>query len=105
MATPDSDPAWFGFCLTVKPFADFTRDEIVSFLESKNVGTRPLFGGNLIRHPAFDDVIYQVSGDLYNADNIMKSSFWIGVWQGISDEMIDYMLSVFHEFMVGRNKK
>jgi len=104
-STLESDPAWFGFCLTVKPFAGFTRDELVAFLESKNIATRPLFGGNLIRHPAFDDVTYQVFGDLYNADNIMKSTFWVGVWQGITDEMIDYMLAAFHEFMTGRNKR
>ncbi|MFV2081407.1 MAG: lipopolysaccharide biosynthesis protein RfbH [bacterium] len=95
--TPDSDPSWFGFLLTVREDAGFSRDEIVTFLEGKGVQTRVLFAGNLVKHPCFDDLRkaqkgYRIIGDLKNTDTVMERTFWIGVYPGLTDEMISYMV-------------
>jgi len=118
-ATPNSDPSWFGFVLTVKENAGFSRDEIVSFLEANNIQTRMLFAGNLIRHPCFDEMRkakngYRVVGDPNSysaADNelslpvtelVMNNSFWIGVYPGLRDEMIEFVIRQILTF--ARNK-
>lgn len=101
-ATKGSDPAWFGFCMTVKETAPFTRNDVIEFLENHRIGTRLLFGGNLIRQPAYKNIIYRAHDQLYNSDTIMKQTFWVGVWPGITDVMVDYMLSVFSDFLKGR---
>jgi CDP-6-deoxy-D-xylo-4-hexulose-3-dehydrase len=95
--TRDSDPSWFGFILTVRENAGFTRDHIVARLESSGIQTRTLFAGNLIKHPCFDEMRstgrgFRVSGDLANTDMIMNNSFWIGVYPGMTPEMIRYMI-------------
>jgi CDP-6-deoxy-D-xylo-4-hexulose-3-dehydrase len=92
-ATPHSDPSWFGFALTVKPGSPKTRNEIVQELNEKKIGTRLLFGGNLLRQPAFMGTSRRVIGDLVNTDRIMNNTFWIGVWPGLSLEMLDYTVS------------
>ncbi|MBI5635251.1 MAG: lipopolysaccharide biosynthesis protein RfbH [Nitrospirae bacterium] len=97
-ATPNSDPSWFGFLVSVRPEAPFTRHEIVSFLEQRHIATRMLFGGNLTRQPAYQNVRYRVIGDLANTDLAMNSAFWVGVYPGLSDEMIGYVIEVFCEF-------
>lgn len=99
---PGSDPSWFGFILTVEEDAGFDRNEIVSFLESRRIGTRMLFAGNLTRQPAYQDQHYRVSGSLENSDIIMDRTFWVGVFPGLTDEMLDYMISSLHEFVRGR---
>ncbi|MEI6639730.1 MAG: lipopolysaccharide biosynthesis protein RfbH [Chlorobium sp.] len=96
-ATENSDPSWFGFLLTVKEGAGFTRDQIVHKLESKGIQTRMLFAGNLIKHPCFDEMRregngYRVVGDLATTDQIMNNTFWIGVYPGMTEEMIAYMV-------------
>jgi CDP-4-dehydro-6-deoxyglucose reductase, E1 len=101
-ATEGSNPSWFGFPITVKETASFKREELIQFLESHMVGTRLLFGGNMTKQPAYRDTKYKVFGTLYNTDLVMRSTFWIGVWPGLTDEHIDYMLSVFHKFMEGK---
>jgi CDP-4-dehydro-6-deoxyglucose reductase, E1 len=98
-ATEHSDPSWFGFCLSVRPEAPFTRHALVQHLESRRIGTRELFGGNLTRQPAYQDVPYRVVGDLTNADYVMHNTFWIGVYPGLSDEMVDYMIGAVREFV------
>lgn len=94
-ASENSKPSWFGFLLSVRPESGITRDQITRYLESHNIQTRLLFSGNLIRHPAFDSIrgtdAYRVVGTLDNTDFIMNNSFWIGVYPGMTDEMIDYM--------------
>jgi CDP-6-deoxy-D-xylo-4-hexulose-3-dehydrase len=101
-ATPKSEPAWFGFLVTVKPDAPFTKGELVNYLEKHKVATRELFAGNLTRHPAYQkNVSYRVVGDLKNTDHIMNHTFFIGVYPGLDDAKIDYVLSVFEEFMAG----
>jgi CDP-6-deoxy-D-xylo-4-hexulose-3-dehydrase len=94
--TPASDPSWFGFLITVRPEAPFKRREIVHHLESHGIATRLLFGGNLTRQPAYRDVNYRVVGELMNTDTIMNQTFWIGVYPGLTDEMLDYTLEVIH---------
>jgi CDP-6-deoxy-D-xylo-4-hexulose-3-dehydrase len=98
-ATPGSDPSWFGFALTVRHDASFTRFDLVQHLESRRIGTRQLFGGNLLRQPAYQGHDIRVVGDLTNADVITEGTFWIGVYPGLSEEMIDFMIGTVHEFV------
>jgi CDP-6-deoxy-D-xylo-4-hexulose-3-dehydrase len=100
-ATPDSEPSWFGFPLLVRDNSPVDRDGITAALEQRKIGTRLLFGGNLIRQPAFRYVDHRVVGSLEDSDRIMRSAFWIGVWPGLTDEMIDYMILSLHEILSG----
>jgi CDP-6-deoxy-D-xylo-4-hexulose-3-dehydrase len=93
-ACPNSDPSWFGFLMTCREGVD--REKVVSYVESHGVQTRMLFSGNLIKHPCFDEMRrsgegYRVVGDLKNTDIIMTNTFWVGVYPGMTDEMIDYI--------------
>ncbi|WLQ40125.1 lipopolysaccharide biosynthesis protein RfbH [Streptomyces laculatispora] len=101
-ATPGSDPSWFGFVLTVSPDAPFKRAELVDFLEGRKIGTRRLFAGNLTRHPAYIDQPHRVVGNLDNSDVITAQTFWVGVYPGLTDEMIDYVVSSVKEFVEAR---
>ena len=98
-ATDKSDPCWFGFPLTIKENAPFSRVEIVNYLEGNKIATRLLFSGNIIRHPCFKNVKFRVYNNLGNTDFIMNNTFWIGVYPGLTNEMIDYILSKFDEFL------
>jgi CDP-6-deoxy-D-xylo-4-hexulose-3-dehydrase len=98
-ASQGSDPSWFGFALTVKPNSPKTRNQIVQQLNEKKIGTRLLFGGNLLRQPAFMGTPRRVIGDLKNTDRIMNDTFWIGVWPGLSLKMLDYMIASLHEIL------
>jgi len=100
--TPNADPSWFGFVITVAPDAGFTRRDLVSFLESRRIGTRNLFAGNLTRHPGYIGREYRVVGDLTNSDIITEHTFWIGVYPGLTTEMIDYMVASVRGFVAGR---
>jgi CDP-6-deoxy-D-xylo-4-hexulose-3-dehydrase len=97
-ATPHSDPSWFGFAMTVRDEAPFTRRAFVEFLESRKIGTRLLFGGNLLRQPAYRDVPHRVAGALINTDIVMERTLWIGVYPGITDRMVDYVVESILEF-------
>nr|AGO97166.1 glucose 3,4-dehyratase [Streptomyces sp. CNT-179] len=97
-ATPGSVPSWFGFVLTLTEDAPFSRGELIRFLEERKIGTRHLFAGNLTRHPAYQDVRYRVVGDLTNSDIITERSFWVGVYPGLNDEMIDYIAESLRAF-------
>lgn len=102
--TKNSDPSWFGFILTVKENAGFTRDEIVSYLESKNIQTRMLFAGNILKHPCFDEMRasgegFRVAGNLSNTDKIMNNTFWVGVYPGITEDMCGYMVEQIKSFV------
>ena len=89
-ATEESNPSWFGFPITVRENSPKNRNEIVQVLNDKGIGTRLLFAGNLIRQPAFIDTPRRVVGDLKYTDQVMKDTFWIGVWPGLTDEMLQY---------------
>jgi len=95
--TPESDPSWFGFPLAVRPESGLTRDLIVRTLEQKKIGTRLLFGGNLTRQPAYKDANFRVIGDLKNSDYVMNNVFWVGIYPGLSEEMIDYIAASLRE--------
>jgi CDP-4-dehydro-6-deoxyglucose reductase, E1 len=101
--TPESDPSWFGFVLTVRPEAPFSRNELVAHLESRKIATRLLFGGNLTRQPAYEDVEVRIAGDLANSDVVMNQSFWIGCYPGLSEQMIEYVVDEFGRFFAGRH--
>ena len=96
-ATTGSDPSWFGFPIAVRPESGLTRDRVVHFLESRKIGTRLLFGGNLVRQPAYADVEKRVVGNLKNSDYVMNNVFWIGVYPGLNTEMLQYVSECLHE--------
>jgi CDP-6-deoxy-D-xylo-4-hexulose-3-dehydrase len=98
---PESDVSWFGFPLTIKDDVSFDRKELIEFLEKNKIGTRLLFAGNIIKQPAFtnNQINYRVFGELKNTDKIMKDTFWIGVWQGISEKEIEFTIGKFREFI------
>jgi CDP-6-deoxy-D-xylo-4-hexulose-3-dehydrase len=96
-ATANSDPSWFGFPVAVREDAPASRNQIVRFLESRNIATRLLFGGNLLRQPAYRDIPRRVIGDLHNTDFVMNNVFWIGLYPGITQAMIDYTADIFHQ--------
>ena len=98
VATPDSEPSWFGFVVTVRPEAPFTRDELVRHLERRKIATRLLFGGNLTRQPAYEEIDYRAVGDLPNSDVAMSCSLWVGCYPGLSEQMIEYVLDEFARF-------
>ena len=99
---PESDPSWFGFLMTVKPDAGFTRNDLAQHLEAANIQTRNLFAGNILRHPCFETLVegvdYRVSGDLTNTDTIMNSSLWIGLYPGMGEAKLDYMIETIRAF-------
>lgn len=97
-ATPNSEPSWFGFVITLRDGAPFRRDDILRHLNEKKIGTRLLFGGNLIRQPYMKGRNYRVHGDLVNGDRIVEQTFWIGVYPGLGAEQINYVLETIHEF-------
>ena len=100
-ATPNSDPSWFGFLITVRPDAPFSRNELIAHLEANRVATRLLFSGNITRQPAYQDIPFRVVGDLHNTDIVMNQTFWIGVYPRLTPEMINYALGVFADFFAG----
>ena len=97
--TPGSEPSWFGFPIAVRPEASFTREQLVRCLNEKKIGTRLLFGGNLLRQPAYRDVPMRKIGDLPNSDFVMKQVFWIGVYPGIDEERIVYMIEQIRKYV------
>jgi CDP-4-dehydro-6-deoxyglucose reductase, E1 len=99
VATPRSEPSWFGFAMTVRERAPFNRFEIVGHLEQHRIATRLLFGGNLLRQPAYAGLPSRVVGTLDQADVIANSTFWIGVFPGLTDEMIDHMIETIEAFV------
>ena len=99
--TLHSDPSWFGFVMTVRDSSPQTRNEIVKALNEKKIGTRLLFGGNLLRQPGFMNTPRRIYGDLKNTDVVMNDTFWIGVWPGITTPMLDYMIESLHQILGG----
>jgi len=96
-ATPGSDPSWFGFPIAVKPESGVTRERVIHHLELRKIGTRLLFGGNLTRQPAYKDCEFRIAGELTNADYVMNNVFWIGVYPGLTEEMLQYMITSLGE--------
>ena len=103
-AQKNSDPSWFGFLISVKEDAGFTRNDLSQHLESRKIQTRNLFAGNLLKHPAFDEMRstgegYRVIGNLEGTDYVMNHTLWIGVYPGMTEEMLQYMISTIKEFV------
>ena len=94
-----SEPCWFGFPLTVRRSAPFSRNDIVQYLEKNKIATRMLFAGNITRQPCFEEVKYRVHGILENTDYIMKNTFWVGVYSVLTDEMLSYIVVAFDDFL------
>jgi CDP-4-dehydro-6-deoxyglucose reductase, E1 len=101
--TPNSAPSWFGFPILLKDTAPFTREEFVRFLDERKIATRMLFGGNLLKQPAYEGIRYRTSGSLENTDSVMNNLFWIGVYPGLSREMLDYIVATFGDFAREKN--
>jgi len=101
-ATPNSDPSWFGFCLTMREGSKFKRDDLLRHLNTRRIGTRLLFGGNLIRQPYMVGRTFRTVGDLATSDRVMHDTFWIGVYPGITPEMVDYMIASIGDFFAGK---
>ena len=97
----NSDPSWFGFLISLRPERGLNRDDVINYIESHNIQTRLLFSGNIIKQPCFDEIrgtsAYRVVGDLKQTDFIMSNTFWVGVYPGMTDEMIDYMAQIIRE--------
>ena len=100
-ATPNSDPSWFGFPITLAEGID--RRTLLQFLDNRKIGTRLLFGGNLLKQPAYKNVDFRVVGELKNTDIVMNRTFWIGVWPGLTEPMLDYAAESIREFVTTRS--
>ena len=97
-ATLRSNPSWFGFAITLRPGSKRDRTELLRFLDARKIGTRLLFGGNLTRQPYMSGRNYRISGELTNTDIIMHNTFWIGVYPGLTIDMLEYVASSIEEF-------
>jgi CDP-6-deoxy-D-xylo-4-hexulose-3-dehydrase len=104
MATPNSDPSWFGCPITLDPSHPVNREELLRFLDSRKIGTRLLFAGNILKQPAYKNVDFRVVGDLTNTDIVMRRSFWVGVYPGLTKPMLDYVIESISDFMTGKVK-
>ena len=100
-ALAHSEPSWFGFVVTVREDAGFSRAEMVRFLEANRVETRSLFAGNLLRHPAFQTIPHRIVRDLVNTDIVMRNTFFVGVYPGLDSVRLDHMADVFGRFLRG----
>jgi CDP-6-deoxy-D-xylo-4-hexulose-3-dehydrase len=98
-ATPNSEPSWFGFPITIRPGAGIDREELVQYLNEKKIGTRLLFGGNLLRQPYMKGRNYRVVGELSNADLVTTNTFWIGLFPGLTPDHLDYMADMIGSFL------
>ena len=97
--TPNSDPSWFGFMLTVRNPEHINRNKLVRYLEEKKIGTRLFFGGNMLKQPAYKNISKRIIGELKNSDNAMNDSFWIGVWPGLNKNHLEYIVETIKRFL------
>jgi CDP-6-deoxy-D-xylo-4-hexulose-3-dehydrase len=98
-ATPQSDPSWFGFLLTIRPDAPFDRVDLLKYLDQHRIGTRLLFAGNIVRQPYFEGRSYRVAGSLGQTDIVMSDTFWLGVFPGLTAEMLEYVVDRLETFV------
>ena len=104
VATEHSEPAWFGFPITLDPKISTNREDLLRFLDSRKIGTRLLFAGNILKQPAYKDIDFRVVGELKNTDIIMNRSFWVGVYPGLTKQMLDYVIESISDYMSGKVK-
>jgi CDP-6-deoxy-D-xylo-4-hexulose-3-dehydrase len=98
-ATPNSDPSWFGFPITINPNSGVSREKLLRFLDEKKIGTRLMFAGNILKQPAYRNTDFRVVGNLTNTDLVMNNSFWLGVYPGLTIEMLDFVIESIHQFL------
>lgn len=98
-ATKNADPSWFGFPITIKDNAPFSRVDLLNFLDNRKIGTRLLFAGNLARQPYFKDINFRISGELTNTDKIMNQTFWLGVYPGLCEKHLNFVADSIQEFI------
>jgi CDP-6-deoxy-D-xylo-4-hexulose-3-dehydrase len=98
-ATEHSKPSWFGFPITLEPELDVNREDLLRFLDARKIGTRLMFAGNILRQPAYKNVEARVVGDLTNTDIVMRRTFWVGVYPGLTEPMLDYIAHSIQEFV------
>jgi CDP-6-deoxy-D-xylo-4-hexulose-3-dehydrase len=103
-ATENSDPSWFGFPITLDPNLPINREDLLRFLDSRKIGTRLVFAGNITKQPAYKDVYFKKIGDLKNTDVVMARSFWVGVYPGLTNSMLDYVSESIKDFVTGKIK-
>ena len=103
-ATPDSDPAWFGFPITLDPNHPVNREDLLKFLNSRKIGTRLVFAGNITKQPAYKNVDFRVVGNLTNTDIVMNRSFWVGVYPDLTEQMLEYVAESISDYMAGKIK-
>ncbi len=101
-ALPKADPSWFCLPLTVRDEAPFTRRDLVNYLEEHKIETRMLFAGNILKHPGYKNISYRVCSDLVNTERVLRGTFFIGVYPGLTDGMLDYMAETLHAFMAAQ---
>lgn len=101
----NSDPSWFGFALTIKDSSPFSRPELINHLDSKKINSRFLFGGNILWQPAYQNIKHREVGSLSNSDTVALSTFWLGVFPGLTFEMLDYIIEVIQEFVNSKLKE
>lgn len=104
IATAKSEPSWFGFPITIRPDSGINRENLLRFLDERKIGTRLMFAGNITRQPAYKNIDFRIVGDLRNSDIVMNHTFWIGVYPGLTDQMLDYVIESISEF-VTKSKK
>lgn len=104
VATPGSEPSWFGFPVTVREGAPISRNELVRSLEEARIGTRLLFAGNLLKQPAYAGVVHRIAAPLTNTDRIMNDTFWLGVFPGLNTEMLSYTAQVILGLLKGKEE-
>ena len=104
VATEHSEPSWFGCPITLDPSHPVNREDLLRFLDSRKIGTRLVFAGNITKQPAYKDVDFRVVGDLTNTDIVMTRSFWVGVYPGLTTPMLDYVIESISDFMSGKAK-
>ncbi|MDC0173876.1 DegT/DnrJ/EryC1/StrS family aminotransferase [Nitrosopumilus sp.] len=98
-ATQNSEPSWFGFPLTIQEKAHFHKNELTQFLSENGVDTRPIFAGNMTKQPYFQNLKYRKNEELKNTDVVMNNSFWIGVYPGLDEKMLEYTVKTIEKFV------
>lgn len=104
VATQNSEPSWFGCPITLDPSHPVNREDLLRFLDSRKIGTRLVFAGNITKQPAYRNTEFRVVGDLTNTDLVMTRSFWVGVYPGLTKQMLDYVIESISDFMTGKAK-